>query len=382
LSRIAFKPARSAGRASAGELLPFEFAGDEGYRLVFVNGFFAPHLSSTAGLTGLCQNLGSVAGAHPERLEHLAQHAAYEDNAFTALNTAFLQDGCFLQVPAGKVVERPIHLLFLSTATTAPTVSYPRNLIVVGNGSQVTIVESYIGQKDAYFTNAVTEIVAGENAVIDHYKLQQEGLEAFHVATLQIHQSRNSNFSSHFVSLGCGLVRNDVNAVLDGEGCECTLNGLYMGRGSQHVDNHTFIDHAKPHCTSHELYKGILKDRARGVFNGKIYVHQDAQKTDAKQTNQTLLLSDDAVINTKPQLEIYADDVKCTHGATVGQLSDEALFYLRSRGIGQEAARGLLTYAFANDIIGRIKVAPIRARLEEVLLASQGLPMSDAEEVA
>jgi Fe-S cluster assembly protein SufD len=254
-------------------------------------------------------------------------------------------------------------------------VAHPRNLIVAGVNSQARIVESYVGPDgDVTFTNAVTEIVAGENSVLDHYKLQRQGRAAFHVATLQIQQQRSSTFSSHFIGLGGRLVRNEVNAVLGGEGCTCTLNGLYAARDEQHMDNRTLIDHALPHCTSHELYKGILDGRAHGVFNGKILVRQDAQKTDAKQTNQTLLLSTDATINTKPQLEIFADDVKCTHGATVGQLDAEAIFYLRSRGIDLQAARSLLTFAFANDIIGRIQVAPLRAQLEEGLLAAQRLP--------
>ncbi len=210
--------------------------------------------------------------------------------------------------------------------------------------------------------------------MIDHCKLQRESRRAFHVAALHVHHDRCSNFTSHAITLGGGLVRNDIAAVLDAEGCACTLNGLYLASGEQHVDNHTLIDHARPHCESHELYKGILDDKAHGVFNGKIYVRQDAQKTDAKQTNQTLLLSDDATINTKPQLEIFADDVKCTHGATVGQLDAESIFYLRSRGIDLEAARALLTFAFANDIIRRVSVEPLRARLEDSLLAAQRLP--------
>jgi Fe-S cluster assembly protein SufD len=257
--------------------------------------------------------------------------------------------------------------------------SHPRTLIVAGVNSQATIVESYVSLEDtekpaAFFTNAVTEAVLAENAVIDHYKIQRESGKAFHIATFQVQQGRSSNFSSHSIALGGSLARNEVNAVLDAEGCECTLNGLYMAGGRQLMDNHTRIDHAKPHGTSHELYKGILDDTARGVFNGKICVHQDAQKTDAKQTNRTLLLSDDAVINTKPQLEIFADDVKCTHGASIGQLAEEAIFYLRSRGIDKEDARSLLTFAFANDIIGRIKIEPIRAQLEKILLAGRRLP--------
>jgi Fe-S cluster assembly protein SufD len=355
-----------------------------GSRLVFVNGRYVPELSSVGHLPdGVI--LGSLAAAlrdHPEQVEpHLARHADYEDQAFTALNTAFLHDGAFLVVPRGKVVEEPIQLLFVATAPAGPAVAHPRALIVLGTSSQARVVEGYAGLGEGVtFTNAVTEVVAGENATLDHYKVQREGRQTFHVHTLQVHQSRSSTFANHAVTLGGSLVRNEINAVLAAEGCSCTLNGLYLASGRQHVDNHTVIDHALPHCESHELYKGILDGQAHGVFNGKIYVRQDAQKTDAKQTNQTLLLSADATINTKPQLEIFADDVKCTHGATVGQLDAEAVFYLRSRGLGREQARRLLTFAFANDIIGRVRVEPLRAQLEEALLAAQQLPQQPAEE--
>jgi Fe-S cluster assembly protein SufD len=306
---------------------------------------------------------------------YLADYARYEDHPFIALNTAFLRNGVFLHVQPGAVVEQPLHIVYATVNHGEPAVTHPRNLIVVGANSQVTIVESFVGGDGAsYFTNAVTEIIAGDHAVVDHYKLQREGNQAFHIAATQVQLARSCKFASHYLGLGGSLVRNEMRAVLDDPGIECTVNGLYVASGRQHMDNLTVIDHAKPHCASHELYKGILNGRAHGVFTGKIFVRQDAQKTDAKQTNQTLLLSDDAVINTKPQLEIYADDVKCTHGATVGQLQDEAIFYLRSRGIGREEARSLLTYAFANDIIGRVQVEPIRALLEELLLAAQHLP--------
>ncbi len=236
---------------------------------------------------------------------------------------------------------------------------------MVGAGAQCTIVETYEGD-GAYFTNAVTEFVVGDGAVVDHYKIQRESLEAFHVATMQATLGRSANFSSHSISLGGALVRNDANAVLS-EGTEATLNGLYIVNGTQHVDNHTILDHAKPHGASHEMYKGILDGRATAVFNGRIIVRKDAQKTDSKQTNKNLVLSDDAVINTKPELQIHADDVRCTHGATIGQLDAEALFYLQSRGIPKSEARSLLTYAFAQDIIDRIKVQPLRESLERML---------------
>ena len=262
-----------------------------------------------------------------------------------------------------------IHLLFVSTGHEEAAVSHPRNLIVLGHGSQGTVVESYLGLKrDRYFTNAVTEIVAGRDSVLDHYKLQRETENAFHVATVQARQERNSNVVSHSISLGGALVRNDINFVLDGEGCQALLNGLYVTHASQHVDNHTRIDHARPHCDSRELYKGILNDKSTGVFNGKIVVRPDAQKTNAKQTNKNLLLSEEALVNAAPQLEIFADDVKCTHGATIGRLNDDELFYLRSRGIDESSARTLLTYAFASDILGVMKVKPIQCQIDLVLM--------------
>lgn len=318
-------------------------------------------------------SLAEALAKHPELVEpHLARYADYEDHAFVALNTAFLHNGAFVCVSRGTVVENPIDLSFRAPLQASPAVWHRRVLIVMEENSQARIVETYESDEgSSHFTNAVTEIVLAQNAILDHYKVQKESKQAFHIATQQVLQQRSSTFTSHAITLGGGLVRNDVNVVLDGEGCEATVNGLYLAGGRQHVDNHTRIDHAKPRCASHELYKGILDGKAHGVFNGKIYVHQDAQKTDAKQTNKTLLLSDDAVIDTKPQLEIFADDVKCTHGATVGQLAEEAIFYLRSRGIGREEARSLLTFAFANDIIGRIKVEPLRAELEQRLFATQ-----------
>ena len=304
----------------------------------------------------------------------LARYARFQSHAFVALNTAALEDGAFISIPRNAVVDEPIHLLFVSTATEHPTVSHPRTLILAGENSQATIVETYVGPEgDVYFTNAVTEVVCAENAVIDHYKVQRESLAAFHIATMQVQLARSSNFTSHSIGLGGRLVRNDANAVLGGEGGECTLNGVYLANGRQLMDNHTAIDHAMPHCNSHEVYKGIIDGHARGVFNGKIFVRPDAQKTDAKQTNQTLLLSPDAQIHTKPQLEIFADDVRCTHGATIGQFSADALFYLRARGINKDDARALLTYAFASDIVSRIKVEPIRAQLDHALLSERAL---------
>ena len=269
------------------------------------------------------------------------------------------------------MVEEPIHLLFLShDEKTGPKVCHPRVLVLAEANSQAQILESYASLGEGVsFTNAVTELVAEENAFVDHYKLQRESLEAFHISTVQVQLGRSANVSTQCISLGGSLVRNHVNAVLGGEGGEATLNGFYLVNGRQHVDNHTSIDHAKPHCNSHELYKGILDGEARGVFNGRIVVRPDAQKTDSKQTNKNLILSEEALVNTNPQLEIYADDVKCTHGATIGQLDAEAVFYLRSRGIDLESARHLLTYAFAGDFIHRLKIEPLRVALETSLFA-------------
>ena len=344
------------------------FGGLECTLLVFVNGHHAPELSHGRPLPD-----GVKAGSLAEFLErepglvepHLAQHARFEDQAFTALNTAFLKDGAFIHVPRMKVLSEPIHLLFVTTGNGALPVSHPRNLIVVEEGSQATVVENYVTLLGgAYFTNAVTEVVAGASSVVDHCKLQREGEEACHVSTLQSHLGRSSRFTSHAITLGGALVRNDVNSVLDAEGAECVLNGLYLAVGCQHMDSHTLIDHARPNGTSREFYKGVLAGASHGVFNGKIMVRKDAQKTDARQTNKNLLLSEAAMVDTKPQLEIHADDVKCTHGATIGRLDEDALFYLRSRGIGENKARSLLVHAFASDIVERIPVGPIRTGLE------------------
>jgi len=357
-------------------LRPFTYEGLAGTQIVFVNGHFAADLSSgtfPGGVTikTLAQAMAENSGVVEK---HLGKSAQFDTQAFAALNTAALEDGALVHIAAGAIVTTPIHLLFVSNAEAGPTVSHPRTLIVVEENSQATLIESYAGPAGhVYFTNAVTEVILAENAVVDHYKVQRESEKAYHIATMQVSLARSANFSSHSIGLGGLLVRNDANAYLGGEGIECTLNGVYLGKDKQLIDNHTAIDHATPYCNSHEIYKGILDDYSRGVFNGKIFVREDAQKTDAKQTNQTLLLSPNAQIDTKPQLEIFADDVKCTHGATIGQLNDEALFYLRARGINKDDARALLTYAFASDIVSRIKVDPIRAQLDHVLLAERAL---------
>jgi Fe-S cluster assembly protein SufD len=383
LAKVPFKPARrpAAGEVSLAQLEQAALPLGTAQRLVFLNGSYLPELSRVDRLPKgvIATSLALALAEQPELVDtYLSRESRYGNHAFTALNTAFLRDGAFVHVPRGVAVKEPLYVISLSKCAADACVLHPRNLILVDESSQLTLVEYYAAlESRASFTNAVTDVVGAANSSIDHYKVQRENLDSFHIATTYVDMLRDSTFSSHLVSLGGGLVRNDVRARLGSAGCTCTLNGLYLASGKQHVDNHTEIDHAFPNCQSHELYKGILDEQAHGVFNGKIFVRQDAQKTDAKQTNQTLLLSDTAVIDTKPQLEIFADDVKCTHGATVGQLSEEAIFYLRSRGIGLAEARSLLTFAFANDIVQRIQVEPIRAQLQEVLLVRQHLPAAE-----
>jgi Fe-S cluster assembly protein SufD len=354
------------------------------FRLVIVNGRYSPELSKLTGLPKGVR-LGSLAAAVVEQADvvarYLGQLADPSARSFTALNTAFSQDGAFLSVPDGLVIEQPLQILFLSTGdASVATMTHPRSLIVVGDRAQVQIIETYASASPhKHFTNAVTELVAGEGAVIDHYKVEEEDLDAYHIASMHIHSARSSNVSTHAFTLGGRFVRNDITAVLDGEGAECTVNGLYLADGDRLIDTHTTIDHAKPHCPSHEIYKGILGGKARAVFNGKIIVRQDAQKTDAKQTNRALLLSDSATINTKPQLEIFADDVKCTHGAAIGQLDEDALFYLRARGLTFLEARDLLIHAFAGEIIERVRVEPLKQALEAELYAQLARDLAEAD---
>ena len=277
------------------------------------------------------------------------------DQPFAALNTALFEDGALVTLADNTVADLPIQVVFLSTVTPAPAMSAPRVLVVLGRNSQARLIETFGSLGPARgFTNAVTEVVVGDGSVLEHCRLQRESESAFHIGHTAFHLGRSSRSSSHAFAFGGRIARHDAVAVLGDEGADCTLNGLYLAGGNQLIDNHTEIDHARPHGTSHELYKGILGGRARGVFNGRIRVRPDAQKTDAKQTNKTLLLSDEAQVNTKPQLEIFANDVRCTHGATVGQLSQDALFYLRTRGIGLDDARRLLVTAFATDVTSRV----------------------------
>lgn len=349
---------------------PLPLPAGAGVQIVLVNGRYAPELSSVGLLTGGLEvtSLAEAIAARPEAVEPYLAKIVRDGNAFAQLNSAFVDDGVFVRIPARTAVPEPINLVFLSEPTFGPTVSHPRNLVIAEAGSEAAVVETYLGAAgESYFTNVVTEVVLGDGAVLDFSKLEREGDAAFHVATTAVSQGRNSNFTSHSISLGGALARNDLNVRLDAEGADCTLNGLFLGNGTQLLDNHTLIDHAMPHGTSRELYKGILDGKSRGIFHGKIIVRPDAQKTDAMQTNKNLLLSKESLVNSEPALEIFADDVKCRHGSTIGQLDAAAMFYLRSRGIGEEEARSLLVYAFASDVASRIRVAPLKALVEQQL---------------
>jgi Fe-S cluster assembly protein SufD len=373
IEQLPFQPAPeiAANGAETRVLNGAAFATLPGCRLVFVNGFFSARLSSLKSIPGgvRAENLAAALVKDSAFVEkHLGKLAHTADNSFAALNQAFFTDGAFISVPPGVEVTEPVQLVYISSAKQDGETIQPRNLIIAGANSKVTIIESYLSAGSAaYFTNAVTEMVAGDNASVEHVKLQDEAAGAFHIATIAGEFGRASNVSVHSFALGAKLSRNNIRVRLAGEGLECVLNGLYLTRGDQLADHHMVVEHAQPHCASHEYFNGILDDQSRGVFHGRIYVHPVAQKTDAKQTNKNLLLSDDATADTKPQLEIYADDVKCTHGATIGQLNSESIFYLRSRGIPEKTARRMLIHAFAGEIVERVKCGPVREELDKIV---------------
>ncbi|HSV73541.1 MAG TPA: Fe-S cluster assembly protein SufD [Chthonomonadales bacterium] len=367
----AFAPPRTDPDAVAPRLVDSAAFGLGGARLVLVDGRYSPRHSRLEGLPvgARAGSLRSLVDEDPEVAAlWVAQIVRHENHPFAALNAALWEDGACVVLPRGALAERPIEIVHVASGE-GTVAMHPRTLVVAGEAAQARVVEGYTGPEGAvYLTNAVTEIALGASAVVDHVRAQNESAAAYHMASLGARLERGATFSSHSVTFGGAITRNDVGVVLDGEGAECTLNGAYLADGDRLVDNHTAIDHARAHCSSHELYKGILSGRGRGVFNGKVYVRPDAQKTDAKQTNQSLLLSDEAQIQTKPQLEIFADDVKCTHGATVGQLDRDAMFYLRSRGIPAEEARALLIHSFAADVLDRIPIEAVRERLDEMLV--------------
>ena len=360
-----------SGDIGRDDLAPFMFGAANWCTMVFVNGRFAPELSDMAKLPNGVRvwDLASAWVKAPEVVDRVAKLAGYDMQSFTALNTAFMYDGGVVEIAKETEVDRPIHLLFVTDAIAAKAMIHPRNLILVGRHAKATVLESYVSPSDAmYFTNAVTEVSLGEGATLHHYKIQREGRRAYHVGTTEVAQAKDSHFFSFSFATGGVLSRTNIYTTLDGEGAGATLNGLYMLDGEQHCDHQTQIVHAQPNCFSREHYKGILDGRSHGVFNGKVFVHPIAQKTDGKQTNNTLLLSDTAHVDTKPQLEIFADDVKCTHGATVGQIDQTALFYMKSRGVNSDTARRLFTYAFAADVLETLEVEAVKNSLERMTL--------------
>ena len=354
------------------DIAQLTFKNWSGPMLVFIDGHFAEHLSDmNAGQSGLTINSLDFVLKNDQKslLDTFVEFETYSENAFSALNTAFIKDGAVIKLEKNVIADKPIHLLYISTKQNKPQLINPRNLIYLSENSQAALVESHFNLNDGeYFNNPVTEIRIAENARLNHIRIQNESGMAFHIGSIFVDQKQNSHYFSTSLTFGGKIARNNIYTKLDGEGIESILNGLYMGHGDQLLDNHTFIDHAKPRCESHELYQGILTDNANGVFSGKIMVHPDAQKTDAKQSNNCLLLSDEARINSKPQLEIYADDVRCTHGATVGQLNEEGIFYLRSRGISEQQAKNILTYAFVEQVIEGIGIASVRNYVDDIIL--------------
>lgn len=369
LERIAFRRAASAeSNITAGDIAPWHVEGAL-CQFVFVNGQFAPEFSDLSGLPKEIE-VTSLAYAlnHEDLSDHLGRYANRERDAFVSLNTALWEGGALVRVRKGASIDRPVHLLYVTANDAAPVMTHPRTLIIAEAASHVAVIEDYVslGSGQA-FSNSVTELVAAQDASVSHYLVERENLDSINVSTLRLEQERGANVHSHSILLGGGLVRNNVHPVLAGPGAECLINGLFVGAGRQLLDNYMLVEHAQPNCGSRQFYNGILDDRARGVFHGRIVVHKDAQHTDAKQTNRNLLLSDDARMDTKPQLEIHADDVKCTHGATIGQIEDAALFYLRSRGLRETDARNLLLYAFAAECLDRMDEEPARAFAESLI---------------
>jgi Fe-S cluster assembly protein SufD len=370
IAKLPFQPVTEPG-AQTVPLKQFNFTALDCTRLVFIDGHFAPKLSTILPQAKGVRiaNLAAVLGDDGSLVQkHFGRHARVDANPFIALNTAYFHDGAFVYVPAGQVVEKPVHLLFVSTSEERGSTSHPRNLIIAERDSRLTVIESHVSTvQGEYFTNAVTEFVIGEHAVVEHCKFQDESPLAYHIATQQMNLGGQADFVSHSFATGARLSRNNIYTHLGGEHIECVLNGLYLTKDDQLADHYMIVEHASPNCNSHEYFNGILDDRSKGVFHGRILVQPVAQKTDAKQTNKNLLLSDNATADTKPQLEIYADDVKCTHGATIGQLNKDSIFYLRARGIGLETARRMLIHSFAGEIIERIRCEAVREELDQVI---------------
>jgi len=368
LTKMAFHSVRTASHLQASDVERL-YLEEAPTRLVFVDGAYAPGLSRPAQDGGVVvTSLAGALSAHAASIEpHLGRHAEFSGNVFAALNTAFLQDGALIVVPRNKTVAEPVHLLFIATQKDAA--SHPRCLVVAQAGSEVTLIEDFVSlQDEAYLTNAVTEIALAEGARATHVRVQRDGGQAFHIANCAVNLAGSSRYRSVAVALGASISRYNLDVLQAAEGAECTIDGLALIAEGQLADTHSLIDHAKPHGVSRQLHKCVVGGAAHAVFNGKIIVRPDAQRTDSSQSSRNLLLTGKAHVDTKPQLEIFADDVKCAHGATVGQLDSEEVFYLRSRGLSDAAARNLLTYAFGAEIIERIPVASLRHRLEQTVL--------------
>jgi len=362
---------------AAADIKPFLFEGLDVYLLVFINGKYNKALSSKDELSKNITVQEIAAGLQEDGLTkattsgYLNKWASETNNSFMVLNTAFAQNGIYIHVPDGLVVDRPLHLLNIAHADKAPIVISPQKIIVAGANSKVTVIETYQQFTDSlqtYFTNTVTQLVLKQNAIVDHYKIQDEGAHAFFINNTEVEQMRDSNYNSYVIDLGGKLVRNNLSSILKDSGTNTNLYGIYVGTNKQHIDNQTFIDHAYPNCNSNELYKGIITDNAKGVFNGKIMVRKDAQKTNAFQKNHSLVLSKNASMNSKPQLEIFADDVKCSHGATIGQLNEDALYYMRSRGLSKSEAVSVLKQAFLTEITDLITIDIVRKKVEQMLI--------------
>ncbi len=352
------------------EISKFSLSELEAHKLVFVNGIFREEFSDYSSEKGLhILSLKAAYQAHADLIEaHFSEIASTKEEPFTALSTAFAFNGVFILAEKSAVASKPIFILNITDTSDYPVIAQPRNLVIARENSEVTVIEDFVsvGGKPA-FLNYVSEFKVEQSAKVDHYKLQNKGDNNFYIGTTQVHQSDKSNYNNTVATLGGGLIRNNLNILLDGEYCEAFMNGLYMLKDKDHVDNHTMVDHLKPNSYSNEMYKGIMDGHSTGVFNGKIYVRQYAQKTNAFQENKNILLSENATVDTKPQLEIWADDVKCSHGATTGALDEEPLFYLRSRGIGEDKARALLMNAFAEDVISRIKSETFKSHIETLI---------------
>lgn len=363
-------PVNSESKIDQNAIHKLDIEGLNVHKLVFINGIYSESLSDKIDIKGVTvKSINKAITDGDESLKtHFGKASRGNKDAFLALNTALTEDGALIHIANNTIVEKPIALYFINDSSESTVYSNSRNLIIAGNSSQADFLEFFLTEGDeSSFSNIASEVIVEENAHIGYYRIQNNKETAYQVGTTQVHQSRSSVFSAYTFTLSGALIRNNLNVAVDGEGCETNMYGLYLVNGKTHIDNHTSVDHIQPHCESNELYKGILEDNSKAVFNGKVFVRKEAQKTNAFQSNKNILLSDSSVVNTKPQLEIWADDVKCSHGCTTGQLDQDALFYLRARGLSKDSARALLLYAFAIEVLETVKIEPLKAYLEGII---------------